>query len=62
MSESIEETRRERALRILRSRPLAPASELLGQYLMDCDPDRGWARVRYMARPEFMNGIDSHGR
>ncbi|MDF1734913.1 MAG: PaaI family thioesterase [Minwuia sp.] len=57
MSESTEETKRERALRILRSRPLAPASELLGQYLEDCDPDRGWARVRYTARPEFMNGI-----
>jgi uncharacterized protein (TIGR00369 family) len=57
MTETIEETKRERALRILRSRPFAPASALLGQKLLDCDPDRGWARVGYVAKPEFMNGI-----
>lgn len=57
MSDKNDETPRERALRILRARPATGASALLGQNVLDCDPDRGWARVGYTARPEFMNGI-----
>jgi len=57
MPDKKDETGRERALRILRQRPLSGASELMGQKLLDCDPDRGWARVGYTARAEFLNGI-----
>lgn len=57
MTDATDETPRERALRILKSRPTKGASELLGLNPVDCDPDRGWVRIGYTARPEFLNPI-----
>ncbi|WP_416900109.1 MAG: PaaI family thioesterase [Minwuia sp.] len=42
---------------ILTNRPLAPASQMLGFHVLDIDPDRGYARVGYLAKPDFCNPL-----
>lgn len=48
---------RDRIMEILSSRPLAPASEMLGFRIIDLDPENGTARVGYQAKPEFCNPL-----
>lgn len=48
---------RDRIMEILSSRPLAPASEMLGFRIIDLDPEHGTARVGYQAKPEFCNPL-----
>lgn len=48
---------RDRIMEILSSRPLAPASEMLGFKIIDLDPEQGTARVGYQAKPEFCNPL-----
>lgn len=54
---SDEETRQERAFRLLAGRPPAGASALLGLRPLEIDPERGFARIGYTARPEFCNPL-----
>ncbi|PJK31051.1 PaaI family thioesterase [Minwuia thermotolerans] len=49
--------RARRVLEILERRPLAPATELLGFRPIDVDPDRGYARIGYTAKPDFCNPL-----
>jgi uncharacterized protein (TIGR00369 family) len=34
-----------------------PAARLLGFELLEIDPERGWIRTRFQARPEFRNPV-----
>lgn len=55
MNETVTETRAERAMRLLRTRPKAGASLLLGLEPLAIDPEAGTARIGYLAKPEFCN-------
>ena len=48
---------RERIMDVLTSRPLAPASQLLGFEVLDIDPDKGTSRVGYTATEQFCNPL-----
>ena len=47
----------ERIKAVFDSRPLAPASQLLGFRIIDIDPQKGFARVGYDAKPDFCNPL-----
>jgi uncharacterized protein (TIGR00369 family) len=36
--------------------PMPPCAELLGWSLIDFDTPKGWAKVTFETRPEFLNG------
>ena len=46
-----------RVMEILSRRPIAPASEMLGFKPLEIDPDRGYARIGYTAKPDFCNPL-----
>jgi uncharacterized protein (TIGR00369 family) len=35
--------------------PMPPCAQLLGWRLLDHDAERGWARIEFQGRPEFLN-------
>lgn len=49
--------RADRAMQILSRRPTAPASEMLGFAPLQIDPERGYVRIGYLAKPEFCNPL-----
>src|SRR4029079_16634927 len=35
--------------------PMPPCAQLLGWRLLDHDAEKGWARIEFLGRPEFLN-------
>ncbi|MEC9347202.1 MAG: PaaI family thioesterase [Pseudomonadota bacterium] len=55
MNDASTETRAERAMRLISTRPRAGCSQLLGLVPLAFDPEAGTARIGYTAKPEFCN-------